>query len=161
MPQRGKRSLNGRQERFCQLFIACGIASKAFKDAGYRWSSENAATTHAARLVANGRINARLLQLRSKIDAKLEISKDRLIERFWDIVHDPGSKRGEAVAAGIALAKMVGWNAPTRIEHDLGDRVRSYLEDIRAKPLRPIPTLHSHSVPLEATLVEVERVTEE
>ena len=79
------------------------------------------------------------------------------MDKFWEIVHDPEAKRGESVAAGIALAKMVGWNAPTRVEHDLGDRVRAYLEDIRSRPLRPAMTNRYDNALKDAQVIDVQQ----
>lgn len=140
MRQNVRHKLNDKQELFCNLFIACGIASKAYRDAGYKTTSKSL-TVCASRMLTRVSVQERIAQLQAVKDSRLsrkDITKEALVERFWEIVHDPEAKRGEAVQAGIAVAKMVGWNAPTRVEHELGDRVRAYLEDIRARPLRTI-----------------------
>jgi phage terminase small subunit len=142
MRPNGKRSLNARQEQFCKLFVANGIAAEAYQQAGYRTSGKSLEVC-PYRLLGSARIKERISQLQAQKDARLakkQMSKDGLMETLWGITQDAEAKRGEIVAASIALAKMVGWNAPTRVEHDLGDRVRTYLEDIRSRPLKPVMT---------------------
>lgn len=156
---RTRAALNARQEAFCKAFIACGIASQAYQEAGYRCTPESL-NTHPARLVGSGRVKERIAELQAQKDARLmrkEITKENLVERMWEHVHAPDAKRGESIQAGIAVAKMVGWNAPTRVEHDLGDKVRAYLEDIRSRPLRTLTHSLSHSKPIDAQVVDVQR----
>jgi hypothetical protein len=122
------------------LFIACGIASQAYREAGYKYTSRSL-TVCSSKLLARPPIQRRILELQSQNNVKAlrkDITKEALMDRMWEIVHDPDAKRGESIQAGIQIAKMAGWNAPTRVEHDLGDRVRSYLESIRAQPLRTL-----------------------
>ena len=141
------------------MFLACGIASQAYREAGYKHTSRSL-TVCASRMLTRRPIQERISQLRGIRDARLgrkAITKEALVERFWDIVHDPEAKRGEAVQAGIAVAKMVGWNAPTRVEHELGDRVRAYLEDIRARPLRPVMTDRYDNALKDAQVIDVQR----
>ena len=136
----GKHSLNPRQALFCKLYVECGLAQEAYKQAGYKCNG-GTLTVSPYRLLETTRIKERVAQLQAQKDARLDkkaITKENLVAKLWEIVHDPEAKRGESTQAGIAIAKMVGWNAPTRVEHDLGDRVRAYLEDIRTKPLRPM-----------------------
>jgi Terminase small subunit len=133
------------------LFIACGIASQAYREAGYKHTSKSL-TVCASKLLARPTVQRRILELQSQNNVRAlrkDISKEALVERFWEIVHDPEAKRGESVQAGIAIAKMVGWNAPTRVEHDLGDRVRAYLETIRTMPLKPVALRSAHVVEIE------------
>ena len=138
------KGLNARQRLFCQLFVsmggARGAAPKAYTQAGYK-CSEASLLASPYRLLDCVRIRERIDELQAQKEARLDkkaITKENLVAKLWEIVHDPEAKRGESTQAGIAIAKMVGWNAPTRVEHDLGDRVRAYLEDIRTKPLRPM-----------------------
>jgi phage terminase small subunit len=151
MPRSARHSLNAKQELFCKVFLATGIASQAYREAGYKHTSKSL-TVCASKLLNTASVQQRLTELRNVKDARLarkDINKEALVERFWEIVHDPEAKRGESVQAGIAIAKMVGWNAPTRVEHDLGDRVRAYLETIRTMPLKPVS-------PRSAQVIEIE-----
>jgi phage terminase small subunit len=144
--------LNSRQESFCKLFLSCGIAAQAYREAGYQYTSKSAGAC-ASKLLRLPAVQARLTQLRNATDARLnrkDIKKEALVERFWEIVHDPDTRCSDAIQAGISVAKLLGWNAPTRVEHDLGDRVRSYLEHIRAQPLRTLTTHTAQVVELEA-----------
>lgn len=52
------------QEKFCQLYAATGNATQSFKDAGYKYTSENAARVLASNLVnKNVNIKERLAEL--------------------------------------------------------------------------------------------------
>ena len=42
-----------KQEKFCQLYAATGNATQAFKDAGYKWTSDAGVRTRASQMVNN------------------------------------------------------------------------------------------------------------
>lgn len=53
-----------KQEKFCQLYAATGNATQAWKDAGYKYTSENGARVAASNFVnKNPNIKARLREL--------------------------------------------------------------------------------------------------
>ena len=60
---------NARHERFAQELAKGKSQTQAYIAAGY---SPNGADGHAARLVGNGRINARVMELKERAAAKVE-----------------------------------------------------------------------------------------
>lgn len=60
-----------KQEKFCQLYAATGNATQSFKDAGYKWQSENGARVAASNMVnKNANIVARLAELAEEAKTK-------------------------------------------------------------------------------------------
>lgn len=58
-----------KQEKFCQLYAKTGNATQSFKDAGYKWGSENSAAVLAHKLVnKNDKIKKRLQELAQKAE---------------------------------------------------------------------------------------------
>ena len=162
MPLNGKhkgrsKGLNARQEKFCQLFVTFGVASQAFKDAGYSCKSETASRTNSSRLISNDRITTRISELKAKTNAKLSLTRERAIEVLGEMFLNESEKVNDRVTAYAALAKTVGWLAPTRVEHDLGDRVRAYLEDIRSRPLKPVMTGRYDNALKDAQVIDIQR----
>lgn len=59
------------QEKFCQLYAATGNAFQSFKDAGYKFKSENAGRVLASRLVnKNPNVQERLRELGEKAETE-------------------------------------------------------------------------------------------
>ena len=57
------RLSNIRQEAFCQAYSKSGNATEAYKEAGYKCKSDDAARANAARLLANDNVRSRLVEL--------------------------------------------------------------------------------------------------
>ena len=61
--------LTVKQEKFCQLYAATGNAVQSFKDAGYKYVSEQAARKTASNLIhKNGNVKNRLQELAQKAE---------------------------------------------------------------------------------------------
>ena len=60
------RLSNIRQEAFCQAYSKSGNATEAYKAAGYKCKSDDAARANAARLLANDNVRSRLVELGDK-----------------------------------------------------------------------------------------------
>lgn len=60
-----------KQEKFCQLYAATGNATQAYKDAGYKYTSENGVRVAASNFVnKNPNIKARLAELAEESKTK-------------------------------------------------------------------------------------------
>jgi len=104
-------NLTQKQEAFCLAYIETGNASEAYRRAGY---SQNAAqkTIHeaASRLLADGKVSARVKELQGEVAKRFEITVDRIAE----MLHEDRAFAREcatpaaAVSATMGLAKLGG-----------------------------------------------------
>lgn len=81
--------LTGKQEKFCQLYAATGNATQSFKDAGYKFTSENAARVLASNLVnKNLNIQTRLRELSEKAETEAIASIREMQETLTKIIRE-------------------------------------------------------------------------
>lgn len=82
------RTLTIKQEKFCNKYLECGNASEAYRYA-YDCSKMNPATVHrkAAELLNNGKITARLDELRAEWVSKSDITKERVLTELSAILN--------------------------------------------------------------------------
>lgn len=60
-------ALSARQERFCAEFAKCGNAAEAYKRAGYKAASSEAAAANGGRLMKKAEIKQRLQELTEEV----------------------------------------------------------------------------------------------
>ena len=75
-----------RQEKFCNKYIECGNASEAYRFAYTckNWADESV-NVEASKLLNNTKVSLRVKQLQSQLQAKSDISKERVLEEFAKI----------------------------------------------------------------------------
>jgi phage terminase small subunit len=71
-----------RHERFVQALIRGSSQCDAYLAAGYNATSSSAAYAHAARLVRNGKVRARLNELQSKEEIKSLLTMEQHMEEL-------------------------------------------------------------------------------
>ena len=74
--------VNARHERFVQELIRGNSQGDAYLAAGYKSTSASAAYAHAARLVRNGKVRARLNELQLKEEAKSLLTMEQHLEEL-------------------------------------------------------------------------------
>src|SRR5262245_55453511 len=86
-PAPSETELRVKQERFLQLFLEKGNASEAYREAYDVSPNTKPETIHrkAAELLANGKVTARLEQLRAELRARNAITLDHLVEALRPI----------------------------------------------------------------------------
>lgn len=94
-----------RQERFCIEFVRCGNATEAYKAAGYKPKSDNAAAVNASKLLRNTKMQEHITELREKMDSEkiLDARQRRIL--LSEIAKAKGQ---DAVRALDVLNKMDG-----------------------------------------------------
>lgn len=81
--------LSIKQEKFCQLYAATGNATQSFKDAGYKYTSENAARVLAHNLVnKNLNIQNRLRELAEEAKTKAIANIQEMQETLTRIIRE-------------------------------------------------------------------------
>ncbi|WP_245273379.1 terminase small subunit [Phyllobacterium sp. UNC302MFCol5.2] len=110
--------LTARQEAFCRN-LARGLSQyEAYTRAGYRSKGRNAADAHAARLVRNGKVKTRLIELKGRAAKRTEKTVASLVADLDEaIVFARKCNSPSAVVAAInAQAKLLGLEAPRQLE---------------------------------------------
>jgi phage terminase small subunit len=74
--------INARHERFVQELTRGKSQGDAYLAAGYKSASASAAYAHAARLVRNGKVRARLNELQSNEEVKSLLTMERHLEEL-------------------------------------------------------------------------------
>lgn len=92
----GKLTL--RQEKFCYEYVKTGNATEAYRQAGYKPRSENAAAANAARMIRNDKVQARLRELQQEI-ATPKIADAKEIQEGLTVLFRTAISNGDALAA--------------------------------------------------------------
>jgi phage terminase small subunit len=171
-----KEQLTEKQKRFCDEYMIDMNGKQAAIRAGY---TPKTAESQASRLLRNAKVQEYLTELRSKVSAKLELTKEMILEELRHIAlsdirgfyREDGSlklineltseqaaalagvetdeiwgmevggegiqkkklgetkkiKRWDKINAIAQINKMMGWNAPEKIEHT-GDSFLDFLK---------------------------------
>lgn len=131
--------LSPRHEAFAQAVASKMPAGRAYEAAGYSAKGVNADKL-GSRLAKKVDISARIAELTAKVSKKAEIEREGLVERLLDILDsESGTYKGsevkssDRVAAAREIAKLCGFNAPEKIEHDVSDPMAELLREIRER----------------------------
>ena len=95
-----------RQEKFCLELIRCGNATQAYKAAGYKPSSERAATANAARMMTYDSVQERLAELRGEMKGPKIMDAQERRAKLTQIANDPETKADTIIKAIDTLNKM-------------------------------------------------------
>lgn len=79
--------LTPKQEAFVQEYLIDLNAAAAYRRAKYKVSSDEAASAHGARLVANGKVQAAIQDAMEKRKARMQLSADEVLAR-WAAIAD-------------------------------------------------------------------------
>jgi phage terminase small subunit len=112
------------QEAFAQA-ISNGMNQTDSYRANYACSnmSDKTVTEKASRLAANGKVRARIEELKKELSSKLLWTREKSVKVLADIAEDDGSKPGEKVSAVKELNLMHGYNEPIKINDSISDKV--------------------------------------
>jgi phage terminase small subunit len=129
---------NIRHEKFCLLYVICGNASRAYREAGYPSKNPD---VNASRLLVNAEIQNRITELKPKIelinDPKPR-NREGLIEWLEDLMNRPADepvKWSDKLRAAEIIARISGYNAADRVEVHAGDSLNNYIVALRARPI--------------------------
>ena len=148
---------NPRHERFCQLFIALGNASEAYRQSGGK--GRNADVMANQLMVTNG-IKPRINELRAEIHRKNALNREEALSFLADAIRTPADdvpkkswliqsckrticdgvetveiKMPDKTVCLQILNRMLGWDQPSRVALSADDTLTSYLLSLRAMPI--------------------------
>jgi hypothetical protein len=143
---------NSRWEKFAQL-----CASGLNNSEGWRRLSgrKKDADVHAAQLMAKPGVRERVAEIKEQNARGTQLTREELLGFYADVIRTPAdqvpagspiiqayetTEHGNKIrlvdkaAAGAALAKMCGWDEPTKIVVTT-DPLLAYLRELRATPI--------------------------
>lgn len=109
-------NLTIKQENFCLVYIETGNASEAYRKAGYsKGMSDKTVNEASARLLKNGKVVARLAELRKPIIEKHNVNVESILKELEEarqlaLMPDMNGKAqpSAAVSASMGKAKLAG-----------------------------------------------------
>jgi hypothetical protein len=106
-------TLNQRQRLFCDALLSGMSQAAAYRAAGY---SPNRAETEAAKLVRTPVVSRYLESKRAEAARAGAMSRERGLSLLGCIAEDSSQPGAVRVRAVESLARLMGWNAPDRVE---------------------------------------------
>lgn len=113
-------TLTAKQEKFCQC-IADGMNQSEAYRAAYSAGNMKAETVQskACVLAKDGKVAARLRELRGALAASLVWTREQSVEVLAEIARGMESKPGEKVSAVKELNSMHGFNEATKLDIEM------------------------------------------
>ena len=96
------------QENFCVEFVRCGNGTEAYKKAGYKVKSDNAAAVGAAKLLRKAKVQKRIAELRSEMDSHKIMDAAERRELLTQFARDEETAKPDRLKAMDLLNKMDG-----------------------------------------------------
>jgi hypothetical protein len=146
---------NLRHERFCQLFVALGVASEAYRQAGFKSKTVDG---NAGRLIVRDSICKRVAEIRAENQRKFKLTLEGAVELLTEIATTPAGevtrhsrlcqsfkhtsgdgwecdeiKMPDKLAAIQELSRIGGWHSAQRLELSAGSPLTKYLSDLRSE----------------------------
>ena len=103
--------LNQRQRLFCDAFLSGMSQAAAYRSAGY---SPNRSETEAAKLVRHPVVSRYLDATRDEAAKAGAMTRDQGLALLGAIARDSSQPSSVRVRAVESLARLMGWNAPTK-----------------------------------------------
>ena len=95
-------------ENFCLEIVQSGNGTEAYKKAGYKVKSDNAAAVGAAKLLRNAKVQSRIAELRSEMDSHKIMDAAERRELLTQFARDEETGKADRLKAMDLLNKMDG-----------------------------------------------------
>lgn len=102
-----ERGLSKKQIDFCNKFIACGNATKAYK-AVYKVKSDGTAAVKGSNLVRKGKVAKLIAELNEEVKNKNVMTAQKKREKLAEMVNDPNVSNADKLKAIDIDNKMEG-----------------------------------------------------
>lgn len=114
-------SLTPKQEKFAQEVASGKSQADAYRAAfDCARSKPETIQSHASRLMADGKVSARVAELKAQLSEKALWTREDSVQILSEIARDAKAARKDKTAAVRVLNDMHGYNAPKKIEHSGG-----------------------------------------
>ena len=124
-------TLTNKQEAFCQKYVETGNASEAYRQAYGTTAKPSTVMPKASRLLASGKIGARVAELRESIVQKVHgVTVATLIAELEEARQVGRNKEQAAamVAATLGKAKLAGLDKETTPTGDLAGAITKLID---------------------------------
>lgn len=114
-------NLTPKQEKFCQVYLETGNASEAYRQSYNAGDmASNTINVKASDLLSNGKIRARIAELRAPVIAKAQLTVDTLLDELEEArkLALKTESPAPAVSATMGKAKLLGLDKQI-IEHSV------------------------------------------
>src|SRR5699024_7839587 len=133
MSNENRSTLTPKQENFCLKYIETGNASEAYRQA-YNAEGMKTDTIHrkAAELLENGKITAKINELKAEHQARHKITVDDLLTELNE-ARQAAKENGNAtamIAATMSKAKLLELDKPNRVELEIGTQPLKSLAEL-------------------------------
>jgi phage terminase small subunit len=137
-----KKGLSPRQLKFANEYLVDRNATAAYKRAGYKGQGATAGT-NAARMLKNARVAAYIRKVEQKDQKRLEITRDRVLQRYARIAFGNIADFAQVKNGGVTFTETDQlpkdqWLAVA----ELGETTTKEGGSTRLKMLDPIPALN-------------------
>ena len=95
-------------ENFCLEIVQSGNGTEAYKKAGYKVKSDNAAAVGAAKLLRKAKVQQRIAELRSEMDSRKIMDAVERRELLTQFARDEETAKTDRLKAMDLLNKMDG-----------------------------------------------------
>ena len=95
-------------ENFCLEIVQSGNGTEAYKKAGYKVKSDNAAAVGAAKLLRKAKVQQRIAELRSEMDSRKIMDAAERRELLTQFARDEETAKPDRLKAMDLLNKMDG-----------------------------------------------------
>ena len=95
-------------ENFCLEIVQSGNGTEAYKKAGYKVKSDNAAAVGAAKLLRKAKVQKRIAELRSEMDSHKIMDAAERRELLTQFARDEETGKADRLKAMDLLNKMDG-----------------------------------------------------
>lgn len=97
----------GRQEAFAHGVASLGMSqAEAYRQAGYETSNPNSTYAHASRLVSNGKVQARVTELKAETVKRMAMDRDQIVEAIEGTANE--ARRDGQPSAAIRGYELLG-----------------------------------------------------
>ena len=100
--------MNELQKKFCVEFVIRGNATEAYKAAGYKVRSDNAARVNASRLLTNANVQEAIAALRAKMESEKIMDAKERRETLTAIARSRAEDSQDRIRAIDTMNKMDG-----------------------------------------------------
>src|SRR4030095_9145041 len=80
-----ERKLSDKQLKFIEAYLLCGVATQAYKDAGYVVKNDNLASVEGSKLLGNPRIAERIERRRQQAQKRNDVTVDWVVEQMQQL----------------------------------------------------------------------------
>lgn len=101
---------NPRHERFARAWIKLGVASEAYRKAGYKADKPGSVWTSAWRMLRHEQVQRRIRELKKQMATRNRITVDSLVEELDEarVAAMALSQPSAAISASMSKARLVG-----------------------------------------------------